>query len=164
VSRAPGLILRECHPIRNAATDYVIHSFEERQPRSPACFVAAESDLTAPPGGSRPVLREANPSEESDPSEVARRYFRYGGLFVWDDGEPVSMDRIRWKDPERGSSKLGLHATRDAATRVRNGGRWRAYASSPRMKAIATVPLHQPRQPDFQQDLPENRLPTAFAM
>jgi len=79
---------------------YVVHSLEQHQP--PVAGVlrrAAESDLDSATRWVAAFLREANPSEESDPSEVARRYFRYGGLFVWDNGEPVSMTAFGGKTP-----------------------------------------------------------------
>jgi hypothetical protein len=42
---------------------------------------------------------EANPSEKSDPAEVVRRYLGYRGLFVWDDGGPVSLAAFGGKAP-----------------------------------------------------------------
>jgi uncharacterized protein len=35
--------------------------------------------------------QEAIPSEPSDPADVVRRYLSYRGLFIWDDGGPVSL-------------------------------------------------------------------------
>lgn len=43
--------------------------------------------------------QEANPSEESDPADVVRRYLSYRGLFVWDNEEPVSMIAFGGKTP-----------------------------------------------------------------
>jgi predicted GNAT family acetyltransferase len=79
---------------------YVIHRLEQRQP--PVTGVlrrAEESDLDIATRWVAAFLRDANPSEVSDPSELARRFFGYGGLFVWDDGEPVSMTGFGGKTP-----------------------------------------------------------------
>jgi predicted GNAT family acetyltransferase len=79
---------------------HVIHELDEHQPpASGALRRAEESDLDTAVEWVAAFLREANPSEKSDPADVARRYFGYRGLFVWDDSGPVSMTAFGGKTP-----------------------------------------------------------------
>jgi predicted GNAT family acetyltransferase len=52
---------------------------------------AKDSDVDIARRWAADFLREANPSEQSDPDEVVRHFHRNGNLFIWDDGGPVSM-------------------------------------------------------------------------
>jgi hypothetical protein len=43
--------------------------------------------------------RDVDSTEQEDPLAIAERYHAYGGLFVWDDGGPVSMVAFGGKTP-----------------------------------------------------------------
>jgi hypothetical protein len=69
------------------------------RPAPGALRAARETELDLLVAWAAGFLREANPLEPSDPAEVVRRAFGYGGLFVWDDGGPVSMAAFGGKTP-----------------------------------------------------------------
>ncbi len=71
---------------------HVIRSLEVRPPAAGGSLRPADaSDLARSILWIAAFVRESAPDEPSAPPEIARRYFDQGGLFVWDDGGPVSL-------------------------------------------------------------------------
>jgi len=79
---------------------HVIRSLEQSTPSvAGALRRAEESDLPCIVAWIAAFVREAAPDEPSDPHEIAYRYFDRGGLFLWDDGGPVSLAGFSGQTP-----------------------------------------------------------------
>jgi predicted GNAT family acetyltransferase len=76
---------------------------------------ANEADAKTATDWATEFLRQANPSDPSDPAEIVGRLLRTGGLFVWDDGAPVSMCGASGRTPH--GARVGLVYTPAAQRR-----------------------------------------------
>jgi uncharacterized protein len=71
---------------------HVLQSLERHAPAVAGTLRGAEDrDLARLIEWIAAFVAEAAPDEPSDPRDIAFRYFDQGGLFVWDDGEPVAL-------------------------------------------------------------------------
>ena len=82
-----------------------------------------------------------------------------GPLYLWhDEGRPVSMAGAGGTNTARHPRRARLHAARAPRTRLREQPRRRRVPAPARRGTRLRLPVHRPRQPDGEQDLPVDRL------